>query len=89
MFSAYSRRSITLRGVVKYQPGNAPCVLALELTSVFRKLAHLRDSSFCLLTRRVHGLRESFFSSHQVTLKIASQAPDVSSQTLSLCVIGR
>ena len=34
-------------------------------------------------------LRESFFSSHQVTLKIASHAPDVSSRTLSLCVIGR
>ena len=36
-------------------------------------------------------LRESFFSSHQVTLKpsIASHAPDVSSRILSLCVIGR
>ena len=34
--SAYSRRSVTLRGVVKYQPGNAPRVLALELTGMFR-----------------------------------------------------
>ena len=36
MFSAYSRRSVTLRGVVKYQPRNALRVLALELTSLFR-----------------------------------------------------
>ena len=36
LFSAYSRRSVTLRGVVEYQPGNAPRVLALELTSLFR-----------------------------------------------------
>ena len=49
MFSAYSRRSVTLRGVVKYQPGNAPRVLALELTSLFRELAYLRVLSFCLL----------------------------------------
>ena len=72
MFSAYSRRSVTLRGVVKYQPGNAPCVLA--------RLDACMEADW---------LRESFFSSHQVTLKIASQAPDVSSQTLILCVIGR
>ena len=31
-----SCRSVTLRGVVKYQPGNAPRVLSLELTSMFR-----------------------------------------------------
>ena len=36
MFCAYSRKSVTLRGVVKYQPGNAPRVLVLELTSMFR-----------------------------------------------------
>ena len=36
MFSTYSHRSVTLMGVVKYQPGNAPRMLALELTSMFR-----------------------------------------------------
>ena len=36
LHNVFRRRSVTLRGVVKYQPGNAPRVLALELTSLFR-----------------------------------------------------
>ena len=66
MFSAYSRRSVTLRGVVKYQPGNAPRVLALELTSLFRALASSLTSLVLLLARlyacmEADWLRESFF----------------------------